>query len=217
MPLSALLGKKLGMSQLFNEDGAVTPVTAVQLGPCTIVRHKTKNRDGYTAVVVGYDEKKPKRTNNPEMGLFKKINTTPKKWLKEIPVSDPTLDELTPGSIVTITDVFKVGDTIDATGTSKGRGFSGVVKRHGFHGPASLTHGTHEAKRHGGSIGQCATPSRTFKNVRMAGQYGNKTKTVQNLKIVQVLEDDGIALIKGAIPGASNGYILIKRSVKSSS
>ncbi len=211
-----LLGKKLGMTQVFDEDGSVVPVTVIQAGPCFVIQKKTEKTDGYNALQFGFDEiKKVKNVNKPLTGHFKKANIAPLKFIKEFRVTDEELESTEIGAQISV-DIFKPGEYVDVTGTSKGKGFAGVVKRHGFKGsPASR--GTHEYFRHGGSIGQNMTPGRTMKGKKMPGHMGNERVTVQNLKVVEVRGDTNILMVKGAIPGPANGYVIIKKAVKKSS
>lgn len=208
-----LIGKKLGMSQIFDEHGNVIPVTVIKAGPCYVVQKKTADREGYNAVQVGFDEViKVQRVNKPDAGHFKKANVTPTRVLKEFKVAPEDLETNEVGAIYSV-DIFEPGDFVDITGTSKGKGFAGVMKRHGFAG-APATHGSHEAFRHGGSIGQNMTPGRTFKGTKMPGHMGAKTVTVQSLKVIDVRGDTNLLLIEGAIPGPSKGYVVIRRAVK---
>lgn len=208
-----IIGKKLGMTQIFQDDGRIIPVTAVQAGPCTIVQKKAEDREGYSAVQLGFDEKRPKSTTKPLKGHFKKANTTPKKKLCEFRMKKEEAGPYEAGQTITVDTLFKQGDYIDVIGITKGRGFTGVMKRHGFRGsPAS--HGAHEYHRHGGSIGQHTYPGRTFPGVKMAGQYGNSRVTVQNLSIAQINKENNLLLIKGAVPGAPGGYLIINKAVK---
>ncbi|HOP86269.1 MAG TPA: 50S ribosomal protein L3 [Syntrophorhabdaceae bacterium] len=211
-----LLGKKLGMTQVFDENGNIVPVTVIQAGPCFVIQKKTEKTDGYNAIQFGFDEiKKVKNVNKPMTGHFKKANITPLKFIKEFRVTEEELESNEIGSQISV-DIFQIGEYVDVTGISKGKGFAGVVKRHGFKGsPASR--GTHEYFRHGGSIGQNMTPGRTMKGKKMPGHMGNEKVTVQNLKVVEVRGDTNILMIRGAIPGPANGYVVIKKAVKKSS
>lgn len=208
-----IIGKKLGMTQIFEEKGNLVPVTAVQAGPCIVVQKKTEDKDGYCALQLGFDEKRPKSTKKPLAGHFKKANITPKKALFEFRIKKEELDSFQLGQSITADSIFKPGDFIDVSGISKGRGFTGVMKRHGFHG-ADAGHGTHEYHRHGGSIGQHTYPGRTFPGLKMPGQHGNSKVTIQSIKIAQLDKENNLILIKGAIPGAPGGYVLINKAVK---
>ncbi|ADU65088.1 50S ribosomal protein L3 [Desulfurispirillum indicum] len=208
--MKSLIGKKIGMTQIFCEDGTVIPVTVVEAGPCTVVQVKTVDSDGYAAVQVGFEEAlKEKRVSKPLKGHFAKSGVAPQRHLKEFRVEDPA--GFSVGQQLTA-EVFAAGDKIDVTGTSKGKGFQGVIKRHGF-GGGRATHGStfHRAP---GSIGMCATPSRTFKNKKMPGRMGGKTTTVQCLEVVKVMADQNLLLVKGAIPGSKGGIIEISQSQK---
>ena len=203
--MSGLLGKKIGMTRIFDEEGRVVPVTVIQAGPCYVTLIRTRERDGYEAVQLGFDEKKEKNTTKPLMGLFKKAGVPPLRKLKEFP---PFPDrELKPGDVVTV-DIFKPGDVVKVSGTSKGRGFAGVVKRHGF-GGGPKTHGQSDRLRAPGSIGQSSFPSRVFKGMRMAGHMGNKRVSVVGLKVVRVDPEKNLLFVKGAVPGARNNYVEI--------
>ncbi len=210
-----LIGKKLGMSQIFDEHGNVIPVTVIKAGPCYVVQKKSTEKEGYNAVQIGFDEViKVQRINKPEMGHFKKANLGPTKVLREFKVAPEDLEANEIGSVYSV-DIFEPGDFVDITGTSKGKGFAGVVKRHGFKG-APASRGSHEFFRHGGSIGQNMTPGRTMRGKKMPGHMGSKKVTVQNLKVVDVRGDVNLLLIEGAIPGPDKGYVVIRRAVKKS-
>ncbi len=211
-----LLGKKLGMTQIFDEYGNVVPITVIQAGPCVVIQKKTLGTDGYNAIQCGFDEaRKTKNVNKPLTGHFKKANITPMKFIREFRVEDAEIESNEVGSQISV-DLFQPGEYVDITGTSKGKGYAGVVKRHGFKGsPASR--GTHEFFRHGGSIGQNMTPGRTLKGKKMAGHMGHERVTVQNLKVIEVRGDTNILMVEGAVPGPTNGYVIIKKAVKKSS
>ena len=205
----AIIGRKLGMTQLFKEDGKVIPVTVIEAGPCPVVQIKTVERDGYSAVKLGFSEVAEKNLNKPENGLFKKTGVKPVKVLKEFRL-DSVKEEV--GSIVTC-DIFAEGDKIDVSGISKGHGFTGVIKRWNNH-RLKETHGVGPVHREVGSMGANSSPSRVFKNKHMPGQYGNERVTIQNLEIVKVDTQRNALLIKGAIPGPTGGIVLISDSVK---
>ena len=208
-----LIGKKLGMTQIFGENGTMIPVTVVKTGPCTVVQKKTVETDGYAALQLGFEEiTKVSRVNKPRAGHFKKANLPPMTRLKEFRLGAEEIGQYETGSTVPI-DLFQPGDFVDVTGVSIGKGFAGVIKRHKFSG-APGGHGTHEFFRHGGSIGQNTTPGRVLKGHKMAGQMGNKKVTVQSLKVVEVRGDTNIVMIEGAVPGPKNGYLIIKKAVK---
>ena len=210
-----LLGKKIGMSQIFHEDGSVVPVTVIKVGPCTVVQKKTEAKEGYNALQVGFEEiKKVKLVNRPLKGHFNKANVPPMAFIKEFRITSEEAEANEPGSGIPV-DMFEIGDFIDVIGTSKGKGFAGVMKRHHFKG-APASHGTHEYFRHGGSIGQNMTPGRTMKGMKMPGHMGNRKVTIQNLKVVEIRGDTNILMVEGAIPGPTNGYVIIKRAVKKS-
>jgi|TARA_B100001245_G_scaffold132665_1_gene98312 large subunit ribosomal protein L3 len=205
--MRGLIAKKLGMSQIFDENGSVVPVTILQAGPCSITQIKTLDNDGYDAVQIAYGDKKEKNTNKPLEGHFKKAGVTPKKFLVEfdiVPGFDYEMGQVFNASI------FKQGDSVKVTGTSKGRGFSGVMKRHGFAG-GPKTHGQREHPRSAGSIGQASDPSRVFKGVKMPGQYGNKKMTVENLKVVKIDTKNNHIFVKGAVPGSNNGMVIVNK------
>jgi len=208
-----LLGKKIGMSQIFLEDGSVVPVTVIKAGPCVVIQKKTEDKEGYSALQIGFDEiTKAKLVKKPLKGHFNKANVSPMAFIKEFRISKEESEMNDPGSQVMI-DMFQKGEFVDVTGTSKGKGFAGVMKRHGFAG-APASHGTHEYFRHGGSIGQNMTPGRTMKGMKMPGHMGNEKVTVQNLKVVEVRDDTNVLMVEGAVPGPTNGYLIIKKSVK---
>lgn len=210
-----LIGKKLGMTQIFGENGVVIPVTVVKTGPCFVVQKKTVEHDGYNAVQIGFDEiTKVSRVNKPLTGHFKKAEVPPMARLKEFRVEGEELESYEPGSPVPL-DLLKMGDFVDVTGVSIGKGYAGVIKRHKFSG-APGGHGTHEFFRHGGSIGNNTTPGRTLKGKKMAGHMGARKVTVQNLKLIEVRGDTNIVMIEGAVPGPRNGYLILKKAVKKS-
>lgn len=196
--VNGLIGKKLGMTQVYDENGKVLPVTVVEAGPCVVTQIKSPEKDNYTAVQLGLVEKKtPKKLTKPQLGHLKKNNLAPMKHLREFKAVEG--EEVNVGDQVLVS-IFKEKDKVDIVGKSKGKGFQGVIRRHGF-GGGRMTHGSH-FHRAPGSIGQCATPSRVFPGKKMPGQMGNRRVTVKNLEIVQVIEDQNLVLVKGAIPGA---------------
>lgn len=207
--VNGILGKKIGMTQIFNKDGEVVPVTVIKAGPCFVVQKKNKTNDGYDAVQLGFIEKKKERVNKPLSGHFAKAKTPTSYHLKEF--KGDSLDQYQLGQKITC-DIFKVGEFVDVSGKTKGRGFTGVMKRWDFAGgPGS--HGS-MFNRAPGSIGSSSDPSRVYKGMRMGGHYGNETATVQNLQIVAVKPEEGILLIKGGIPGAVNSILEIKKARK---
>ncbi|RMG68856.1 MAG: 50S ribosomal protein L3 [Calditrichaeota bacterium] len=203
--MSGLLGKKIGMTRIFDDEGNMVPVTVVQAGPCYVIQVKTLERDGYEAMQIGFDPKKEKRTNKPLKGHFAKANVPPLRRLKEFPL--PEDREVKPGDVLTV-EMFSPGEKVKVSGTSKGRGFAGVVKRHGF-GGGPKTHGQSDRWRAPGSIGQSSFPSRVFKGLRMAGHMGNARATVTGLTVVKVDPEKNLLFIKGAVPGARNSYVEI--------
>ena len=204
-----ILGKKIGMTQIF-EDEKLVPVTVIEAGPNFVVQKKSDDKDGYNAITLAYDDKKEKNTIKPEMGLFKKAGVTPKRFLKEFKVEDLAAFEL--GQEINV-DVFEGIEFVDISGTSKGKGTAGVMKRHNFGGNRA-SHGVSRNHRLGGSIGRSSWPGKVLKGKRMAGQHGNATVTVQNLKVVKVDVEHNLLLIKGAVPGAKNSYLVINPAVK---
>lgn len=203
--MSALLGKKIGMTRIFDESGNVIPVTVVQAGPCYVTQIKTIEKDGYEAVQLGFDEKKEKHVTKPILGHLKKANTPPLRRFKEFPLSADW--EVKLGDVVKA-DVFNPGDIVKVSGTSKGRGFAGVVKRHGF-GGGKKTHGQSDRLRAPGSIGQSSYPSKVFKGIRMGGRMGGKRVSVKGLQVVKVDVENNLLFIKGAIPGSRNSDVEI--------
>jgi large subunit ribosomal protein L3 len=203
-----ILGKKIGMTTIFQPDGNAVPCTVIEAGPCYITQIRTIEKDGYEAVQLGFEEKKEKNTTKPLIGKFKKIKTPVLRHLKE--VRDFPKGELKEGDTIKV-DLFNEGDTVKVTGISKGKGFQGVVKRHGF-GGGQRTHGQSDRERAPGSIGGSSYPSRVFKGQRMAGRMGNDTITVRNLKVIKIFSDSNLILIKGAIPGAKTGLVEIYKN-----
>jgi large subunit ribosomal protein L3 len=222
-----IVGKKLGCTQLFNDDGTVTRVTVVEAGPCRVLRKRTVERDGYSALQVAFDEKREKLVNKPLKGQFKSVGVEPHtaqnkkgrdvsmlpRVIRELRLSAEEVAKYEVGQTVSITDVLKVGQFVDVTGTSRGRGFSGVFRRHNFAGFVS-THGTHEYKRHGGSIGTNMTPGRTKPGMKMPGQHGNKRSTEMNLKIARLIPEQNLVLIEGSVPGPRNGTVVVRGAIK---
>ena len=208
--MKGILGTKLGMTQVFDESGQVTPVTVVKAGPCVVTAVRTPDRDGYSAVQFGYGEIDPRKVTKPVSGVFEKAGLTPRRYLAELRTDDASEYQL--GQEVTA-GVFEAGQLVDATGTSKGKGTAGVVKRHGFRGLSS-SHGTQRKHRSPGSIGGCATPGRVFKGLRMAGRMGAVRTTVQSLTVHSVDADRGLLLIKGAVPGPAGGLVLVRTAAK---
>lgn len=205
-----LIGKKIGMTQIFDEAGNVIPVTVVEAGPCTVTQIKTVENDGYQAVQVGFGDVKVSRVNKPMKGHFDKADVAPKKTLKEFRLE--SIDGIEVGNILKA-DTFEVGEIVDVKGTSKGHGTAGAIKRWNF-SRLRMTHGTGPNHRHAGSLGACSNPSRVFKGKKMAGHYGHETVTVQNLKIAKVDAENNLIAIKGAIPGPKGGIVVIADAVK---
>ena len=205
-----IIGKKLCMTQIFDEKGNVIPVTLIEAGPCAVSQIKTVENDGYAAVQLAYEDTKEKYLTQPEMGHLKKANVGPKKHLKEFKFDDTSAYEV--GSVVTV-ETFAAGDKVDITGITKGRGYSGCVKRWGHH-ILRMTHGTGPVHRQCGSMGANSTPSRVFKNKKMAGQYGNEQVTILNLVAVKIDAEKNLIAVKGAVPGSKGGIVFIRDSVK---
>ncbi len=208
--IQGILGKKLGMTQVFVADGSRVPVTVVEAGPCTVVQKKTESTDGYNALQVGFSAKKTHRTNKPMMGHFKKADQGAFAVLKEL--SADNVDDYNVGDQITCDSVFKAGDVVDVTGTSKGKGFQGVVKRWGFAG-GRASHGS-KFHRAPGAIGMSAWPARVLKGKKMPGQMGNARVTQQGLEIVEVRADENLILVKGAIPGPNQGMVMLRKTYK---
>ncbi len=206
--MSGLIGKKVGMTSMYNADGQALACTVIETGPCVVTQVRTEDNDGYSAVQLGFGEKKQKNTTQQLLGHFKKANTTPKRKLVEFKTFER---ELALGQTLTVTDVFEEGDFIDVVGTAKGRGFQGVVKRHGFGGVGGQTHGQHNRGRHPGSIGACSYPSRVFKGIRMAGRMGNNRVKVQNLKVLKLFPEQNVMVVSGSVPGAKNSFVIIEK------
>ena len=206
--MSGLIGKKIGMTSVYNADGQALACTVIETGPCVVTQVRTKDKDGYEAIQLGYGEKREKNTNKPMLGHFKAANTTPKRKLVEFKEFE---QELALGTTLTVADVFAETDFVDVVGTAKGRGFQGVVKRHGFGGVGGQTHGQHNRGRHPGSIGACSFPSRVFKGLRMAGRMGGNRVKVQNLRVLRVLPEQNLLVVSGSIPGAKNSYVIIEK------
>jgi len=219
--MQGIMGEKVGMTAVYSDDGRQIPVTVVKTANNVVVDKRTEERDGYTAVVLGFGDRTTKRVSKPVLGYFEKQGLVEerdgqkfvKRHLREFRVSNEALEGYTVGEAVPADGVFNVDDQIDVIGTSKGRGFGGVMARHNFRG-GKATHGVHEYYRHGGSIGMCAWPARVFKNMKMPGQHGNRRTTVQNLRVVEILADEGLVLIRGGIPGPNGGLVMLQKSVK---
>ncbi len=206
--MPGIIGKKIGMTSLFTPDGKNIPCTLIEAGPCVVTQVKTVETDGYNAVQIGYGEKKAKNTTKALAGHFAKAGTTPKKRLVEFRTEDVATYSL--GSTVE-TSLFEEGEFVDVVGTSKGKGFQGVVKRYNFQGVGGQTHGQHNRLRHPGSIGACSWPSRVFKGMRMGGRMGTDRVKIQNLKVMRIVADKNLILVSGSVPGAKNGYVVLEK------
>ncbi|MHC9563850.1 50S ribosomal protein L3 [Corynebacterium diphtheriae] len=208
--IKGILGTKLGMTQIFDEDNRVIPVTVVEAGPCVVTQIRTVETDGYNAIQIAYGEIDPRKANKPAAGHFKKAGVTPRRHVAEIRMDDVSRYEL--GQDVTV-EIFEGINFVDVTGTTKGKGYAGAMKRHGFAGQGAA-HGNQAAHRRVGGIGACATPGRVFKGTRMAGRMGSDRVTTQNLKVQKIDADANLILIKGAIPGVRGGIVTVKTAVK---
>jgi large subunit ribosomal protein L3 len=206
--MPGILGRKIGMTSVFNTEGDLLTVTVIEAGPCKVVSLREKEKDGYSALVLGFEERKEKHTTKPALGHFKKNNVSPKRTLKEFKNFDT--GNVKVGDEIKA-DIFKEGDTVKVSGKSKGKGFQGVMKRHNFGGVGGTTHGQSDRLRAPGSIGQSSYPSRVFKGQRMAGRTGFKNVTVRNLKVVRVIPEDNLILISGAVPGSINSIVELNK------
>jgi len=204
--MPGLIGKKIGMTSVFSADGKNLPCTVIEVGPCVVTQLKTVEKDGYAAVQVGFQEAKEKNTSKPMKGHFAKAGTTPKRHLAEFTFDE----EHNLGDVITV-ELFNDAAYVDVVGTSKGKGFQGVVKRHHFGGVGQQTHGQHNRARKPGSIGACSYPAKVFKGMRMAGQMGGNRVTVQNLQILKVIAEHNLLLVKGSVPGCKNSIVLIEK------
>ncbi|MEZ4382002.1 MAG: 50S ribosomal protein L3 [Nannocystaceae bacterium] len=207
-----LIAKKIGMTQIFDEDGTRIPVTVLAAAGNTVTAHRTAERDSYVALQVGFDETTERRTTKPKAGQFKAAGVTPRRCVREFRVPASALSDYPVGSDLPLS-IFDEGAVVDVTGTSKGKGFQGVIKRHHMEGE-KRSHGQHEVYRHGGSIGCRKTPGRVHLGKRMAGHMGHERVTQQNLRIAKVMSDEGLILVRGAVPGPNNGYVTVRHSVK---
>ena len=206
--MPGLIGKKIGMTSVFGANGENITCTVIEAGPCVVTQLRTIERDGYTAVQLAYGEKKEKRTSKALKGHFEKAGTTPKSKLVEFKAD--FAQELKLGDQHTVADIFNEGMYVDVVGTSKGKGFQGVVKRHGFQGVGGQTHGQHNRLRHPGSLGASSWPSRVFKGMRMAGHTGNERVKVFNLEVIKVIPENNLLVVKGSVPGARNSYVIVE-------
>jgi large subunit ribosomal protein L3 len=206
-----LLGKKIGMTQVFADDGESVPVTVIHAGPNHVIGTRTVERDGYSALVLGYDEKPLHLANKPELGSLKAAGIKPQRFIRELRLPADVVAKYTVGQQLTPTEVFGDGQPVDVEGTSKGKGFQGVIKKHHMKGMKN-SHGAHEYFRHGGSIGCRLTPQRVHKGKRMAGHMGSETKTIQNLQLFKILAEENCILVRGSIPGAANDYVVVTKA-----
>ena len=206
--MSGIIGKKIGMTSVFNADGQSVACTVVQAGPCVVTQVKTVEVDGYESIQLGFDEAKEKNTTRPLIGHFKKASTTPKRKVVEFKDFE---NKLSLGQHIVLADVFNAGDFVNIIGTSKGKGFQGVVKRHGFSGVGGQTHGQHNRGRHPGSIGACSFPSRVFKGIRMAGRTGGRRVKTQNLEVLKIYPEQNLLVVSGSIAGAKNSYVIVEK------
>jgi large subunit ribosomal protein L3 len=205
--MSGIIGKKVGMTSIFNAEGKYIPCTVIEAGPCVVTQVKTKDKDGYEAVQLAFGEKKEKHTSRAMLNHFKKVNTTPKRKLAEF---KGFTDSKNPGDLVTV-EIFKEGEYVDVVGTSKGKGFQGVVKRHGFSGVGGQTHGQHDRERAPGSLGTASTAARVRKGMRMAGQTGGKRVKNINLEVVKVFPEKNLLVVKGSIAGSRGSFVLVEK------
>jgi large subunit ribosomal protein L3 len=208
-----VFGYKLGNTQIFREDGSVQRVTVIEAGPITVLGKRTPEKDGYSALILGLGERKEKHTSKPRAGQFKKMGTTPKKVVREVRVPTDYVAKFEAGQTLKLDEMFTAGQYVDAQGKTRGRGFTGVVRRWAFAGFVQ-THGTHEYRRHGGSIGTNMTPGRTLPNLKMPGHYGDEKLSILNLKIAKVLPEKHLLLVEGAVPGSKGSLVLIRHAVK---
>lgn len=205
--MSGLIGKKIGMTNMYDDQGRNFAVTVIEVDPCVVTQVKTEETDGYSSVQLAAFDKKEASTNKQQLGHFDKAGTGPKKYVKEF--KDFDLEDLNLGDEIKVEDVFKAGDHVDVVGVTKGTGFTGVVKRHGFSGVGEATHGQHDRQRHPGSIGQASDPSRVFKGVRMAGRSGNNRAKMKNLTVAKVLPESNMIMITGSVPGPNGRFVEI--------
>jgi large subunit ribosomal protein L3 len=207
-----VIGLKLGMTQVFLEDGSVVPCTVIESRP-VVVAKRTRDKHGYDALVLGLGERHERHTTKPLAGQYKKANVTPKRMLRELRCSGEYAAQFEVGQAVPLDKVFEVGQFVDVQGVSRGRGFTGVMRRHNFKGSVA-THGSHEYKRHGGAIGSNMTPGRTLPGLRMPGQHGNRVRSVLNQRIARVMPEENLILVQGGAPGASNGFVVVRGAIK---
>ncbi len=206
--MPGLIGKKIGMTSVFGADGKNLPCTVIEAGPCVVTQIRTVEKDGYAAVQLAYDEITEKHASKPLKGHFEKAGTTPKRKLVEFKAN--FAQELKLGDVLTVADVFADTTYLDVVGTSKGKGFQGVVKRHGFAGVGGATHGQHNRLRHPGSLGACSWPSRVFPGTRMAGHMGNERVKIFNLEVIKIIPENNLIVVKGSVPGAKGSYLMLE-------
>ena len=211
--MKGLIGKKIGMTQVFNDEGNLVPVTVIDVNTCLVVGKRTPEKDQYSAVTVGFGAIREKILNKPQLGFFKKASATPRRHLREFRVTAEEAAGFNVGDAIKA-DMFSKGELVDVTGITKGRGFSGVMRRWSFKGSQTKTHGTHEYQRHPGAIGQRKTPGRTYPNKKMPGHYGVERVTTQNLTVVDVDVEKGLVLVKGAVAGHNDGIVIVRPSIK---
>src|SRR5215470_6403936 len=208
-----LLGRKLGMTQVFGEDGERVPVTAIAAGPCVVLAKRTPEKDSYTAIQIGFEEKKASLVAKAQLSAYSKANVKAPRLVREIRLPSEEAAKFEVGQVLKVADIFEKGIAVDVVGRSKGKGFQGVMKRHHLGGSRN-THGSHEFFRHGGSIGCRLTPGRVHKGKRMSGHMGDERVTLQNLEVFDVLGDENVVLVRGNVPGGKNGYVLVSKAVK---
>jgi len=210
--MSGIIGRKIGMTSIYSADGHNVACTVIEAGPCVVTQVKSDETDGYSAVQLGYGERKEKRTSKAMAGHFQKAGTTPKKKVVEFrDFQEEFGQDVNPGQEITVEKVFEEGDFLDAIGTSKGKGFQGVVKRHNFGGVGQATHGQHNRLRAPGSIGACSFPSRVFKGLRMAGRTGGNRVKITNLRVLKVVPEKNLLVVSGSVPGAKNSYVILEK------
>jgi large subunit ribosomal protein L3 len=210
-----LIGRKLGCTQIFDDDGTVLGVTVIEAGPCVVVGKRTEEKDGYSALQLGFGSKRDKLVRKPVAGYLKKqgVEAAP-RVIREFRVAADVVAKYEVGQEIRPSDVFEAGQLVDVSGTSKGRGFTGVIRRHNFRGAGTNSHGTHEYRRHGGSIGQNMTPGRTFPGMRMPGRHGGRKSTIMSLEVARVLSDENLVLVRGGVPGPRNGVVTLRGAAK---
>jgi large subunit ribosomal protein L3 len=211
----ALLAKKIGMTRIFESDGTIHPLTVLEVGPCRVLRvKKNDGPDGYDALQLGFEPQKEKAFNKPELGYFKKLGQKPFRHVREVRVDAAATAKYEAGQDLTCNDFFAPGEFVDVVGWTKGRGFQGVMRRHGFHGSKEWGHGTHEYFRHGGSIGSNTYPGRTMPGLRMPGRMGVRRFTIQNLRVIDRVSPKNLVLVRGAVPGPNGGLVIVRQAIK---